>query len=337
MPELAWPWVLLALPLPWLAMRWLPPAHGQGAALRMPGLAAWSDRARSVRRRGSGRIPILLWAAWLLFCLAASRPQWLGEPVQPPQSGRDLLLAVDLSGSMAEQDMRLGGRRVDRLTAVKAVLGDFLERRQGDRVGLLLFGRQAYVITPLTPDRQSVRQQLDDSVIGMAGRETAIGDAVALAVKRLRERAGDPEASGQPASQRVLILLTDGVNTAGVIDPDRALELARGEGVRIYTVGFGGGGGGGGGLFGLGSGNEIDEAMLNRLAAETGGRYFRAMNTAELAGIYSEIDAIEPVDQAALPVRPRHDLYPWPLASALMILLAWTILQAGPAWRERRA
>ncbi|KAG0927699.1 hypothetical protein G6F31_017962 [Rhizopus arrhizus] len=143
------------------------------------------------------------------------------------------MLAMDVSGSMGEGDMVLGGQAVDRLTAAKAVLADFLDRRAGDRIGLLIFGDRAYTLTPLTADLASVRDQLRDSVVGLAGRETAIGDAIGLAVKRLRS---------QPEGQRVLILLTDGVSNAGVLEPLRAAEVARAEGVRIHTVAFGGDG-----------------------------------------------------------------------------------------------
>ena len=175
MPELAWPWLLLALPLPWLAARWLPPARrAEHAALRVPysrqldALRATSTVPASAHLRRW--LPLL---AWAFLCVAAARPQQLGAAVQPPRSGRDLMLAVDLSGSMQEQDMRLGNQVVDRLTAIKAVLDDFLTRRQGDRVGLVVFGARAYAITPLTFDRDSVRQQLADSVAGLAGQETA--------------------------------------------------------------------------------------------------------------------------------------------------------------------
>ena len=171
----AWPWLLLALPLPWLAARVLPAAQtGFDAALRIP----FGDEVRALQtladRAPRMHWPLLSLIAWALLCVAAARPQQLGAAIQPPQTGRDLLLAVDLSGSMATEDMRLGGHVVDRLTAVKAVLGDFLDRRVGDRVGLLLFGDRAYAVTPLTADREAVRQQLDDSAVGLAGRETAI-------------------------------------------------------------------------------------------------------------------------------------------------------------------
>lgn len=327
--EFAWPWLLLALPLPWLAARLLPPTRiGQGGALRTPFFGELQTLASASARARKSHISPLALLAWVLLCVAAARPQILGEAIQPPQAGRDLLLAVDLSGSMAAEDMRLGGRIVDRLTAVKAVLGDFLERRAGDRVGLLLFGERAYGVTPLTLDRNSVRQQLLDSVVGLAGQETAIGDAIALAVKRL----SDPDDKVADPGERVLILLTDGVNTAGSINPLKATELAKSAGVRVHTIGFGGEGDNS--FFGvrMPSRAQIDEATLKRVAETTGGRYFRARDTSELAGIYAELDRIEP---SALPgevLQPRIERYWLPLTLALLLSLMSTLLQ----WRPRR-
>lgn len=322
----AWPWLLLALPLP-LLVRWLLPAarDAAGAALRVP-FGRRLDRIAGAVGPGTVRgMPALAWLAWALLCLAAARPQTLGELVQPPQQGRDLMLAVDLSGSMSEEDMALGGRAVDRLTAAKAVLADFLERRAGDRVGLIVFGQRAFVLAPLTLDRDTVRQQLQDSVVGLAGRETALGDAIALAVKRLRT---------QPASQRVLILLTDGVNTAGVLEPEKAAELARDAGVRIHTIAFGGYGAGLN-VFGVpirmpGGDEMTDEAGLKRIADLTGGRAFRARDIDELAGIYAEIDRLEPVERPGERLRPRIERYAWPLGAACALALL------AAAWPRRR-
>ena len=176
----AWPWLLAAIPLPWLVHALLPARPSQVPALRVP----WGDRLRKVASGGllqatSRSFPWLAMLAWSLLCVAAARPQDLGPPIAPPQVGRDMMLAVDLSASMGEEDMELGGRLVDRLTAAKAVLADFLDRRVGDRIGLVVFGDRAFALTPLTLDRDSVRQQLDASVVGLAGRATALGDAIA--------------------------------------------------------------------------------------------------------------------------------------------------------------
>lgn len=326
MPEWLWPWWLLAIPMPWLAARLLPPWRARGASLRLPhgDLAALFDGPANVARRL--RIKPLFALAWLLLCVAAARPQTLSEPDQPPRSGRDLMLAVDLSGSMGEADVELAGRTVDRLTAVKAVVGDFLERRVGDRVGLVVFGERAYALTPLTFDRNSVRQQLADTVVALAGRETAIGDALAIGVKRLRE---------QPDGDRVIVLLTDGVNTAGSIAPDKAAELAQTESVRVYTIGFGSDAAATG-MFGMlmprGSAS-IDEAALQRIAEKTGGRYFRARDTDELASIYAELDRIEPTVQPGEVEHPRTERFPLPLAAALVLVLGQ--LLRGPGWRRR--
>lgn len=312
----AWPWALLALPMPWL-MRWWPHRDAAAPALRVPypagALADLGHPGGSAAWR-AGRL--LLWLAWACLCVALARPQQLGEPVTPPQQGRQLMLAVDVSGSMSEPDMLLGSQVVQRLSAAKAVLADFLDRRAGDRVGLLIFGERAYTLTPITADLTTVRNQLTDSEVGLAGRDTAIGDAIALAVKRLRE---------QSEGQRVLILLTDGVSNAGVLQPLRAAELAKAEGVRVYTVAFGGDGGLS--LFGvqIAAGDDaVDEATLHRIAELTGGRSFRARNTDELAGIYAELERLEPVTAAGAAVRPRIERYAWPLALALLL--------GGVAW-----
>lgn len=309
----AWPWLLLAVVAPLLWWALLPGAASHDPALRAP----WAQRLPTIASGAPGRVavrrfPWLLLCAWLLLCVAAARPQRLGPPVAPPQVGRDLMLALDLSASMGEEDMELGGRDVDRLTAAKAVLTDFLDRRAGDRVGLIVFGDRAYALSPLTLDRDSVRQQLDDTGLGLAGRATALGDAIALATKRL---------AAQPAGRRVLILLTDGLSNTGVLDPQRAAQIARDDGVRIYTVAFGGGDRGVslfGFRFALGGGSEeVDEAGLRKIADLTGGRFYRARATDELAGIYSEINRLEPVKRAGMPLRPKIELYPWPLGLAL--------------------
>jgi len=318
----AWPWLLFALPMPWLARTLLRPARSTSAALKVPYGERLDAIAGATGGPHVGGVRALAWIAWALLCVAAARPQELGTVTRPPQAGRDLMLAVDLSGSMSDEDMALGGQSVDRLTAAKAVLADFLDRRTGDRVGLLVFGDKPYVLTPLTPDLDSVRSQLNDSVVGLAGRATAIGDAIGLAVKRLHSQQARQPAWIQPASgQHVLILLTDGVSNAGMLDPIKAAELARDEGVRIHAIAFGGEGEDLS-VFGIplhmpGGDDDTDLATLQRIASLTGGKAFRARDTEELAGIYAEIDRLEPVRRAGQAVRPRIERYPWPLAFAL--------------------
>ena len=322
----AWPWWLLAIPLPWLVRALVPPLRNTGPALVVPygdALQVVSQAGtQSLRTRGGGA---WRWVAWALLCIAAARPQQLGEPIAPPQAGRDMLLALDLSGSMSEVDMTLGGRSVDRLTAAKAVIADFLDRRRGDRVGLIVFGDRAHALTPLTHDLDAVRGQLADSVPGLAGQATAIGDALGLSVKRLLP---------QPVGQRVVILLTDGVNTAGQIEPATAAGLARDNGVRVHTIAFGGDGSMS--LFGVrvpvpGGGDAVDETALRMIATETGGRFFRATDVEALVDIYADLDRIEPVARPGRAVRPTIERYAWPLAAALLIAAL------GVAWPRRRA
>ena len=236
------------------------------------------------------------------------------------------MLAVDISGSMQTEDMVINGRPVMRLTAVKMVAGEFVEQREGDRLGLILFGDQAYLQTPLTFDRRTLHILLNEAAIGLAGKSTAIGDAIGLAVKRLR---------GQPEKNRVLILLTDGTNTAGSVDPLKAADLAASEGVRIYTIGVGADDMMPGPFrMLLGAGRELDEASLQAIAQKTGGRYFRARDTRSLQQIYALLDEIEPVSEDEQSYRPVEELYAWPLALALLLSLLTALAGAHGHWRR---
>lgn len=325
--SLAWPWMLAAIPLAWLAWMLLPSRPARQAALRFPDgevLARIGDGATGAARRHA---PWLGWLAWCVLCVAAARPQSLGPAQLPPDSGRGMMLAVDLSGSMDTPDMALGTATVDRLTAAKAVIADFLDRRAGDRVGLIVFGDRAFVLAPITADLDTVRLQLRDSVVGLPGTSTALGDAIALGVKRLR---------AAPAQERVLILLTDGVATAGVIEPLKAAELAQIAGVRVYTIGVGGGESQQS-FFGIpvsmpGAGDDVDEATLQKVAQMTGGRYYRARDARQLSGIYGEIERLEPVKTQGKAVRPRIEHYfPLLLVACALFALAF----ASGAWRRR--
>jgi Ca-activated chloride channel family protein len=307
-----WPLLLAALPLP-LMIRWLVPAKMpvEQAALRVPFLDDFSDgETRAVSQ--TQKWPLWLAAmAWLLLVIACARPQWLGEPIEQAVSGRDLMLAVDLSGSMEEQDFVINKRAVDRLTAAKGVASDFINRRVGDRVGLILFGSQAYLQTPLTFDRKTVMTLLNESAIGLAGDNTAIGDAIGLAVKRLKN---------EQTNSRVLVLMTDGANTAGEVSPLKAAELAAANHLKIYTIGIGADEMIVRSFFGnrkVNPSKDLDEKSLIKIAESTGGQYYRARNTDELNNIYMRLDELEPVEKDKQYFRPRSELYYWPLSLAL--------------------
>ncbi len=328
-----WPFIFLLLPLPWLVYKFMPPARRVSPALRVPFFAKLPLADAPTLRQAISWHLLLLTAIWLLLVVAAARPIWVGEQVQLPSSGRNLMLAVDISGSMQVEDMQLNNAPVNRLAVVKQVVGNFVQQRGGDRLGLILFGTQAYLQTPLTFDRFSVQTQLSEAQIGFAGEKTAIGDAVGLAIKRLQ---------GNSEQSRILILLTDGANTAGEVSPQKAAELAAQARVKIYTIGMGADEMVVPGIFGSSFGSrrtnpsaDLDEKTLNLIAEKTGGQYFRARDPEELASIYAELDRLEPVDQDQAFYRPRKALFYVPLALVLCLVGCWTLLhmlslRAGP-------
>ena len=330
--EFAWPLLLLALPLPLLVLWLLPRApEPGGGALRLPFYHALHASVGEGQAPRSRSRLLLATLAWVLLVTAAARPQSLGEPVQLPISGRDLLLAVDISGSMETEDMVLGNQVASRLAAVKYVVGDFIERRQGDRLGLILFGDQAYLQTPLTFDNKTVGRLLRESALGLAGERTAIGDAIGLAIKRL-----DLESD----NSRVLVLMTDGANTAGEIDPMKAAELAAQVGLRIYTIGIGAEQMEVASIIGgrrrVNPSADLDEATLTGIADLTGGRYFRATDTATLQDIYRLVDELEPVEEPEAGFRPVQSLYFWPLSGAFVLAAFLCIVSLLQALRLRR-
>ena len=319
MLNLLWPWALALAPLPFI-YRWLRrPADVKIQALRAPLLAKVAlDDSASIKTSSWQRrlLLIVLSLCWLCALLAIARPVWIGAPVSMPTNGRDILLAVDISGSMEQEDMRINGREVNRLIAVKAVVGDFVVKREGDRLGLILFGEKAYLQTPLTFDRKTMQTLLNEAQIGFAGSNgTAIGDAVGLAVKRLQDR---------PENHRVVILLTDGSNNAGELDPMEAADLAGRAKVKIYTVGIGAESQQSWGLFGSQVTNpsaDLDESALQGIADATGGQFFRARDPEELAAIYRELNRLEPIEQTAETIRPVSTLFHWPLALTFFLSL----------------
>jgi Ca-activated chloride channel family protein len=328
MIQIAWPWMAAAAPLPWLHYRWRRMAQAGGMALYLP----FADALRAApapvatAQRVRGWLFALL---WLLLIGAAVRPQWLGDPLPAPTTGRRIILAVDVSGSMNTRDM---ANNASRLQVVQQVAGEFIDGRQGDQIGLILFGTQPYVQAPLTPDLATVHRFLNESQVGFAGTETAIGDAIGMAIKRLRaEAAAAPEKSAAAdAGRTVLILLTDGESNAGTIQPLQAARFAAQAGLHIYTIGVGAAATGG--FFGMSGNNDLDEATLKAIANETGGKYFRATDARALQAVYSEIDRLEPVAGRDQWLRPTDEWFPYPLAAALLLSLpavwfgarAWT-------------
>jgi Ca-activated chloride channel homolog len=313
-----WPWLLLALPLP-LIVYWLPAKQrASNAALKMPLLI--STNSRVINGKESKKISLLILVlVWFLVVVSASRPQWLGEPIDIPTQGREMMIAVDLSGSMQIEDMSLNGSTVNRLTMLKKVLGEFIARRTGDRLGLILFADDAYMQTPMTFDRKTVKQMLDEAVLGLVGQKTAIGDAIALAAKRF---------AAKKQSNRVLLLLTDGQNTAGKITPEQALELAIDKKITVYTIGIGADEMLQRSLFGtrrVNPSSDLDETMLTNIAEKTHGKYFRARDSQSMAQIYQLLDQLEPIEQEQQQMRPLTALFYWPLGTAFILSLLYLL------------
>lgn len=292
-----WAWCFLALPLPWLFGKDNPP-HAAGA-LRLPRLPAYASggagKALSRARWLSGLL-------WLLLVTAAARPQLPGQAIEQPLSGHSLMLAFDISASMGTRDLHFSGRAIDRLSAARILADGFLERNGGSRAGLIVFGSQAFLHTPLTLDMNALRNALATAEIGLAGKETALGDAIALATRHLR---------GQASTSRSLIIVTDGANNSGQLTPRQAAWLARREGVRIHALHLGD----------SRQPDEREEETLRDIAEQTGGSYRRAADSRSLAGFWQELAETEAMHQGQRVVYPRQELYHWPLALALLLAL----------------
>lgn len=318
MMSLVWPWAFIVWPLPFILRALMKRARRvDDAALRVPHLSDYQISASGGYVSNSTRWPLLLYTlAWTCLVIAVARPQWTGDPVELPVSGRDLMLAIDISKSM-DHPIRHQNGSVSRIVATKAVASAFIEKRVGDRIGLILFGDQAYVQAPLTFDRETVDTLLQEAFTGLAGQATAIGDAIGLAVKRMsHEDRKHPHESGVALSNNkeaskqndshVLILLTDGVSNSGEVPPLKAAELAARKGLKIHTIGIGNRGS-----------RELDEATLKQIASITGGRYFRAYTTADLEEIYTLLDQLEPVEKDVQSYRPIKALFYIPLSASL--------------------
>lgn len=321
----AWPLAFLLLPLFWIIQKYLPKSSKSNETmLRVPFIARIAALTPSTT---ASIIPNNLRqffsiGAWCLLILACANPQWLGEPLPIKQDGRNIMLAIDLSQSMQIPDLQRGENTLNRLETVKEVAAGFIDKRFGDKLGLILFGSKAYLQTPLTFDRKTVQSMLDDATIGLAGDHTAIGDAIGLATKKF---------VNENIKSRILILLTDGGNNSGTIDPLQAAELAKDNHIKIYTVGIGATQLVVRGLFGqqvVNPSADLDENLLKKIAATTQGQYFRAQDEKALTNILDAINQLEPVSTDNKTARPIMPLFYWPLAAALLLLC----LAIFPSW-----
>ena len=318
MLTLAQPWLLVILPVP-LLVWWLVPAYRESRAAlqtsflgRLARLTGRKPLPGAVERPQSRGTTLVIMAVWLCLVMALARPQRFEEAIVQNKPARDMLLAVDLSGSMDTVDMKdAGGQPIDRLAAVKQVLSEFLAKREGDRVGLIFFGNAPFVQAPFTDDLEACRQLLDEAQVRMAGPRTMLGDAIGKSIQVFDESQLD---------EKVLILLTDGNDTGSLVPPVKAAELARDKGIVIHTIAMGDP---------TTTGEEkFDEETLKAVAAATKGRYFQASNRRELEDVYAELDRITTRKVETISHRPVTDLFHWPLAAALLLSLGFYLFKS---------
>ncbi len=323
--ELAFPAAFWLLPLPLLIWFLIPRATQiMPAALTIPFYDALLTLIQQKKHEPNGTKSLYaLGFIWILILAAIAGPRWVGAPLPLTREGHNIMLVLDLSASMDLDDMVFNGNAATRLSVVKRAAKQFVSKRSGDRIGLILFGSRAYLQTPLTYDHRNVLMRIDDATVGLAGTSTSIGDALGLAVKRLQH---------VPAAGRVIILLTDGANNSGVLTPDKAAQLALMDKIKVYTIGLGSETTprGMGSLFlGLNPTADLDEATLKQIATTTHGRYFHATDPQTLQAIYQTINRMEAVQQEDSSVRPQQDYYPWILGLVVLIWFIWLLLQTG--------
>lgn len=318
MIQIAYPWELIALILPIIIYYMLPKANQQSSsALKVPFFEqiyqAFASEQSSGKTPAKSKLKYLLGLIWILMVISGAGIQWLGKPIALPQTGRDLLMTIDLSGSMQTPDMVINGQAQTRIDVVKQVASQFINNRNGDRLGLVLFGSRAYLQTPLTFDRKTVAQMLNDASLGIAGPQTAIGDALGLSIKQLIDH---------PKNSKAIVLLTDGGNNSGVMEPLAAAKLAAQEHIKVYTIGLGAEQIAVPGMFGtqiINPSKDLDVDSLKQIAQLTGGEFFRAEDAAALANIYAQINQLEPIKSAEITIRPITPFYPWSLGLALIL------------------
>jgi len=325
--QLDYPWLLALLPLPILVWWLAPPYREETASIKLPFFSEVA-KAVGIAPTPGAVVPRTNWLqkllaplCWALVVVALARPQYVEPPLQKIEPQRDLLLALDLSQSMDTRDFKdPSGKLITRLEAVRAVVADFVRRRDGDHIGLIVFGDAPYPQVPFTLDHKTVEAMIADTLPGMAGPRTALGDAIGLAIK-LFEKSKVPE--------KVLVVLTDGNDTASKMPPDRAADIASQNHLRIHAVGIGDP---------AATGEEkLDSAALQKIAAATGGRYFFGQDQSELAAIYRMLDQITPANQQTLSWRPKIELFHYPLGLAVVVLALYHLAAWAAAALGRRA
>lgn len=326
--ELAYPWALLALPLPLLAWWLLPPQRERVSALRIPFfeqiVAAAGSEARAgavvMRRRWLQMVMAVI--VWSLLILGLAKPEWVGEPIVRTEAARDIMLAIDLSGSMDYRDFPgEDGEPVTRFDAVQRVVDRFVAARESDRIGLIVFGTKAYLQLPFTRDLDTARALVELMEVGMAGPQTALGDSIGLAIRSFES---------SEVEDRLLILLTDGNDTASTMTPINAADIAQLNGVAIYTIGIGN-------VQATGE-DRVDFEVLDDIATRTGGEFFNAEDEAALDAVYRRIDATAAAEVRTQSWRPRESLVHWPAGIAMLLaLFAYAALLLGSRRKGARA
>ncbi len=318
----AYPFLLLLIFLPFVCFAIFPPIkNALGSAILVPFIDDIKNIKNKVGGRGYNLLSnnfmktlkfLYLFCIWCLLVIGVARPQFVGEPYRLKTENRDIMLVIDISTSMLQPDFATKRQRIDRLTAVKLVVGDFIEKRTEDKIGLILFGTRAYLQSPLTFDKVAVKDILYNTDAGMAGNSTSIGDALGIALKNLKD--------DKNKQNKVIILLSDGESNDGSLSMAEAISLAEKEGIKVYTIGVGSEASFMGSIFGIRN-NSFDEKGLKELANRTKGNYFKATDLSSLQNIYQKIDALEPINNEGSIVQEKRDLFYIPVIIALFLAM----------------
>ena len=317
--DFAWPWIFLLLPLP-LVIRYRQNTRVESALAIPAKLATALDSIKSAQTGTQWFDQLVPWMGWLLLLLAIAQPSYTGNAITQTASGRAMAVAIDLSGSMEREDFTLDGVTTDRLSTVKAVAGQFIEAQKGNRIALVLFAEEAFIASPLSFDTRSVSGYLQSAGIGMAGRSTAIGDALGLAIQSL---------VADPASDKAIVLLSDGTNNAGTVEPESAAELAAELNISIHTIAMASDIEAAG--YQTSPSADLDEATLRNIAQASGGSHFRARSTEELTAIYAQIEKLASAETQAPKILLQHDLRNIVLLILFVLLLGWEAVR----WARR--